>query len=119
MMRWQLNLNLQLKMITYSSLIALLFVSLSYLDQNSADATAVNVSMQQTQSMRVVRMHLQGLQESKMDSASRALTRLPGIAKIKFDPSQQKVTLLVDVERTNLKTIERSLHTAGFTPIYR
>jgi hypothetical protein len=114
-----MNINLQLKMITYSSLMVLLFVSLSYLNHNPADATSVNVSMHQTSSMRLVRMNLQGLQENKIESAEQVLQQLPGIQKINVDPSQQSVTLLVDMERTNLKTIERSLHTAGFTPIYR
>ncbi len=115
----QVNLNVQLKMIAFSALAVLLFVSLSYLNQNSADANPINVSLSQTQSIRVVRMHLQGLQENKMDSAQQALQDLPGVAEIKLDPSHRKVTLWVDIERTNLKTIERSLHTAGFTPIYR
>jgi hypothetical protein len=97
----------------------LLFVSLSYLNHNSADATSVNVSMNQTPSLRIVRINLQGLQENKIKSARQFLQRLPGIAKINFDPSQQRVTLLVDIERTNLKMIERSLHTAGFMPVYR
>ena len=117
--RHQVNLNVQLKMIAFSAFAVLLFVSLSYLNQNSAEAKPINVSFSQTQSIRLIRMHLQGLQEHKMDSAQQALQDLPGVAEIKLDPSQKKVTLWVDIERTNLKTIERSLHTAGFTPIYR
>jgi hypothetical protein len=113
-----MNLNVQLKMIAFSAIAVLLFVSMSYLNQNVADATSVNVSLSQTQSMRLIRMDLQGLQEDKIDTAHEALRQLPGVAQIELDPSHREVTLWVDIERTNLKTIERSLHTAGFTPIY-
>jgi hypothetical protein len=111
-----MNVNLQLKMITFSAVIVLLSVSLLYLNQNSAGAASLNSD---TQSIRVVRMHLQGLHENKLHSADHALRRLPGITEIKIDPGQQNVTVWVNIDRTNLKEIERSLHNAGFTPIYR
>ncbi len=109
-------MNLQLKMITYSALIVLLFVILSYVYQNRADAITYPVSVD---SIRIVRVHLQGLKDSKVEYARQKLQRIPGVVEVKLEPSGHKAVIWMDIERTNLRVIERSLHEAGFTPLYR
>lgn len=74
-------MNLQLKMVTYSALIVLLFVILSYVYQNRADANTD--------------------------------------PEVKLEPSGHKAVIWMDIERTNLRLIELSLHEAGFTSLYR
>ena len=111
-------MNLQLRMITYSALIVLLCVTLSYIYQNKADAHTLNIPAH-SDSIRIVRVRLQGLEDSKIPYTRESLQQIPGVLEVKFETNTHQVVILMDVERTNLRVIENSLHQAGLTPTYQ
>jgi hypothetical protein len=104
-------------MIIYSAMIVLLSVALSYIYQNRADAnTSINVH---SDSIRIVRVRLEGWEDNKLPYTRQTLQRIPGVVEVKFEPTVHEAVIRMDVERTNLRTIEKSLHRAGFTPSYQ
>lgn len=111
-------MNLQLRMITYSALIVLLCVALSYIYQNRADANTLRLPSH-PDSIRVVRVRLQGLEDSKIPYTRESLQQIPGVVEVKFETNTHLAVIWVDVERTNLRVIEKSLHQAGLTPSYQ
>jgi hypothetical protein len=64
-----MNINLQLKMITFSAVIVLLVVSLLYLNQSPAGAASLNPD---AQSIRLYRISLQKLHEEKQQSTAQS-----------------------------------------------
>jgi heavy-metal-associated domain-containing protein len=112
-----LSTNLQLRMIIYSALIVLLCLALSYIYQNRADASSL--IKPQADSIRIVRVQLQGWKEDKLPYTRQTLQKIPGVVEVKFESGSHTAVIRMDVERTNLRTIEKSLHGAGFTPSYQ
>lgn len=113
-----MSTNLQLRMITYSALIVLLCMALFYIYQNRADASTFTAESY-SDSIRIVRVRLQGLEESKIPYARKSLEQIPGVVEVKFEPLAHRAVIRMDVERTNLRVIEKSLHQAGLTPSYQ
>src|SRR5262245_13262918 len=103
-------------MITYSALIALLCVALSYIYQNRADANVLPIKLD---SIRIVHIRLQGFQDGNLQYTRQSLQRIPGVVEVKFKPSTHEAVIRMDIERTNLRLIEKSLHKAGFTASYQ
>jgi hypothetical protein len=116
--RWNRFMNLQLRMITYSALIVLLCMALSYIYQDRADANTLRVPTH-SDSIRIVRVRLQGLEDSKIPYTRESLQQIPGVVEVKFDTNKHQAVIRMDVERTNLRVIEKSLHEAGLTPSYQ
>lgn len=112
-----MSTNLQLRMITYSALIVLLCVALSYICQNRADANTLSTA--NSDSIRIVRILLEGWEDSKIQYIRQTLQRIPGVVDVKFEPVAHRAVIRIDIERTNLLVIEKSLHRAGFTPSYQ
>jgi hypothetical protein len=104
-------------MIMYSALIVLLCVALSYICQNRADANTFSAA--NSDSIRFVRIRLQGWEDSKIPYTRQILQRIPGVVEVKFEPIAHCAVIRMDIERTNLSVIEKSLHRAGFTPSYQ
>lgn len=115
--RWKLSTNLQLRMIIYSALTVLLCVALSYVYQNRADAKPLTNSNKD--SIRIVRVRLQGWEDNKMSYTRENLQKIPGVVDVNFKPAAHQAVIRIDIERTNLRTIEKSLHMAGFTTSYQ
>jgi heavy-metal-associated domain-containing protein len=115
--RWKLSTNHQLRMIIYSALIVLLCVALSYIYQNRVDANKSITS--HIDSIRIVRIRLEGWQDNKLPYTRQTLQKIPGVVEVKFEPAAHEAVIRMDVERTNLRAIEKSLHRAGFTPAYQ
>lgn len=112
-----MSTNLQLRMIIYSALIVLLCVALSYIYHNRADANTPVTS--HSDSIRIVRVQLEGWEDNKLPYTRQSLQRIPGVVEVKFEPESHIAVIRMDVERTNLRTIEKSLHRAGFTASYQ
>jgi Heavy-metal-associated domain len=112
-----LSTNLQLRMVVYSALIVLLCVALSYIYQNRADANTSITS--HSDSIRIVRIRLQGWEDNKLPYTRQSLQEIPGVVEVKFEPASHRAVIRLDIERTNLQAIEKSLHRAGFTPSYQ
>lgn len=111
--------TLQLRMITYSALIVVLCVALSYIYQNRADANTLPVASDSKDSIRIVRVHLQGWQDNKIQSTRETLQHIPGVVDVKFESSKHRAVIWMDINRTSLRVIEKSLHQAGLTPTYQ
>ena len=109
-----MSTNQQLRMITYSALIVLLCMALFYIYQNRAEAAASH-----SDSIRIVRVRLQGLEDSKIPYTRESLEQIPGVVEVKFEPQAHRAVIRMDVERTNLRVIEKSLQQAGLTPSYQ
>jgi hypothetical protein len=105
-------------MIIYSALIVLLCVALSYIYQNRADANTLRLAPN-SDSIRIVRVRLEGWEENKITYTRQSLEKIPGVVEVKFEPGAHQVVILMDVERTNLRVIQKSLQRAGFTPSYQ
>jgi len=104
-------------MIIYSALIVLLCVALSYIYQNRVDANTSITS--HSDSIRIVRIRLEGWEDNKLPYTRESLRKIPGVVEVKFEPAAHEAVIRMDVERTNLRAIEKSLHHAGFTPAYQ
>lgn len=104
-------------MIIYSALIVLLCVALSYIYHNRADANTIVTS--HSDSIRIVRVQLEGWEDNKLPYTRQGLQRIPGVVEVKFEPGSHVAVIRMDVERTNLRTIEKLLHRTGFTPSYQ
>jgi hypothetical protein len=108
--------KLQLKMITFSAIAVLLFVILSYIHQNRAEAIGRNDY--QSDSIRTVRMTLQGLNEHRVREASQTFSTMPGIIEITLQPEQKQAIVRVDIDQLSMKTMEKTLQSSGFTPLF-
>jgi Cu/Ag efflux pump CusA len=104
-------------MITYSALIVLLCAALSYIYQDRADATVLRAPSKD--SIRIVRIHLQGWQDHKIQFIRQSLQQIPGVIEVKLEPSAHRAVIRMDIDRTNLRMIEKSLHRVGLTPSYQ
>lgn len=104
-------------MIIYSALIVLLCVALSYIYQNRADPNTLVAP--HPDSIRIVRLQLEGWQDNKLPYTRDSLQKIPGVIEVKFEPGSHQAVIRMDIERTDLRTIEKSLHDAGLTPSYQ
>lgn len=104
-------------MIIYSALIVLLCVALFYIYQNRAVANTLVTS--HPDSIRIVRLRLQGWEDNKLPYTRDSLEKIPGVVEVKFEPGSHQAVIRMDIKRTDLRTIEKSLHDAGFTSSYQ
>jgi hypothetical protein len=104
-------------MIIYTALIVLLCVVLSYIYQNRADANILVTS--HSDSIRIVRVRLLGWEDNKLPSTGENLKKIPGVEEVKFELTSHQAVIRMDIERTNLRAIEKSLRDAGLTPSYQ
>lgn len=116
--RWKLSTNLQLRMIIYSALIVLLCVALSYIYQNRAEANTVRLTSN-SDSIRIVHIQLEGWEDNKIEYARQSLQTIPGVVEVKLEPAAHRAIIRMNIERTNLRMIDKSLHRAGFTASYQ
>jgi hypothetical protein len=105
-------------MIIFSAFVVFLCMALSYVYQNRANANALRVSTN-SDSIRIVRIQLEGWDDNKILYTRQSLQNIPGVIEVKFEPAAHQAVIRMDIERTNLRMIERSLHRAGLTPAYQ
>jgi Heavy-metal-associated domain len=92
-------------------------MALFYIYQNRAHATTLVTA--HPDSIRIIRVRLQGWDENKLAYTRESLQRIPGVVEVKFKPGSKQAVIRMDIERTNLRAIEKSLHRAGLTPSYQ
>lgn len=105
-------------MIIFSALVVLLCVALSYIYQSRAHANTLRITSN-SDSIRIVRVRLEGWDENKILYTRQSLQNIPGVVEVKFEPAAHQAVIRMDIERTNLRMIEKSLHRAGLTPSYQ
>lgn len=105
----------QLRMIAYSAVLVLLFVVLSYIAQNRVDATENSGSVD---SIRTVRMTLEGLNELRVAQASTAFESVPGVIDFQLLADREEAVVMIDLERTSIKKMQTILQESGFTPVF-
>ncbi len=115
--RWKLSTKIQLRMIIFSALVVFLCMALSYIYQNRTKANT-HISTN-SDSIRIVRIRLEGWDDHKLLYTRQSLQNIPGVVEVKFEPAAHQAIIRMDIERTNLRMIERSLHRVGLTPSYQ
>lgn len=104
------------------ALIAFSFVVFFGLQHEAVKARGVDPrprpATSDTRSCRLVKVSVEGLTPARIDRAREAFLAVPGVHSVQFKPVGKEAVVDFDITRTNLKSIERSLRAAGFTPYF-
>lgn len=73
-------------------------------------------SFSQQNTVRLVRIQLEGLRPASVDHATTTIQNFPGVVDVKINEGSKEAVVHFDVERTNLRKLDQSLRRAGFTP---
>ncbi len=69
-------------------------------------------------SSRLVRVDVEGLTPERIDKARKAFLSVRGVHSVEFRPKGKEAIVDFDITITNLKSIQRALQSAGFTPYF-
>jgi copper chaperone CopZ len=93
------------------------FVGFTY-DDFRPHRTALPETTPRPDSIRIVRIHVEGLTPSKVDLASSALASVAGVLSVDLKPDQKEAIVRFDITHADLGSIQESLRSAGFTPYF-
>ncbi len=99
-------------------LIALSGVLLFGLHHDSLKARDMGRRPAVQSSCRLVRVDVEGLTPQRIDKARKAFLSVPGVHSVEFRPKGKEAVVDFDITVTNLKSIQRALQSAGFTPYF-